>query len=92
MTGFFIALLVTLAIVGFKSLAVLGAHSPWTSMGWWATVVYCVMTTEELVRRTHLAWHLPYWALGVMAAAFTVAGVRREPQASPWWWPDRTKR
>jgi hypothetical protein len=50
------------------------------------------MTAEELVRRTHLAWHLPYWALGVMAAAFTVAGVRREPQASPWWWPDRTKR
>lgn len=92
MTGLFIALLAALALVSFKSLAVLGARSPWTSTGWWATIVYCLMTVEELVRHIHLAWHLPYWDLGVLVAAFAVAGVRREAQASPWWWPARAKR
>jgi hypothetical protein len=92
LTGFFVALLAALAVVSLKSLAVLGAASPWTSAGWWATVAYCAMTAEELVAGTHLARHLPYWALGVLAAAFAVAGVRREAQADPWWWPARTKR
>lgn len=92
MSAVFVALLVALAVVSFKSLAVVGAHSPWTSMGWWTTAVYCAMTVDELVRHTHIAWHLPYWDLGVMAAAFVVAGLRREPQADPWWWPARTKR
>ncbi len=92
MSAVLVALLVALAAVGLKSLAVLGGRSPWTSMGWWATLVYCIMTVDELVRRTHLAWHLPYWCLGALAVAFAVAGVQHEAQADPWWWPRRAKR
>ncbi len=90
-TTFFIVLLVVLVGLSLRSLLVLGARSPWTSVGWWSTVVYCLEELGALVGGAHLA-QLPYLTLALLVAGFVVAGRRREAQADPWWWPTRTKR
>lgn len=83
-----------LAIVGLKSIAVLArVGSPWTLAGWAFSTLYCVLIIGRLIAQAPaLPFHIEYVALALMVVAFLVAGIRREPQADPWWWPSRTKR
>ncbi len=68
---------------------VLGRAAPWTSIGWLLTIVYFL----EVIVKTSVLPALPayaeYAALALLAVAFVIAGVRDEPQAEPWWWPNR---
>jgi hypothetical protein len=80
-------LLAALIVLSLRSIIVLRGTSPWTSVGWAATVGYSLAELAEIVRGTHLAYNLPYWYLAALTAAFVVAGVRDEAQSEPWWWP-----
>jgi len=78
------ALGITLSL---RSVAVLRARSRWTMLGWLATAAYFVIAAIDAARASPAPLHLDYIALGALAAAFVVAGIRDEPQAEPWWWP-----
>jgi uncharacterized membrane protein HdeD (DUF308 family) len=71
-----------------KSIATLGRVAPWTSAGWWLTVVYFFV----VIGRTTISPAVPvsaeYIVLVGLAVVFVVAGVRDERQAEPWWWPN----
>jgi hypothetical protein len=35
----------------------------------------------------HAPFHADYACVALLTIAFIVAGIRKEPQAIPWWWP-----
>jgi len=74
--------------LSLKSIVVLGRAAPWTSLGWLLTIVYFL----EVIVKTSVVPALPAYAeyaiLALLAIAFVIAGVRDEPQAEPWWWPN----
>jgi len=83
--------LVALGVLSAQSLRYTWKASPWSSVGWAATVVYCL---NDLVRVFDpaagfftLIPHLDYAMLIVLTIAFVVAGVRDEAQAEPWYRP-----
>jgi hypothetical protein len=72
-------------------LSVLRARAPWTSVGWAATAGYGFSAAAAY---TGHGWRpeiaiTAYACLIVLAVAFVVAAIRREPRAEPWWWPRR---
>ncbi len=87
------ALVIAICLAGIalsvKSVIVLGRAAPWTSAGWWITVVYFLAVIAKLLDATVVPAYLEYLVLIVLTVAFVVAGVRDEPQAEPWWWPNR---
>ena len=80
-------MLAAIAVLSLRSMIVLRGASPWTSVGWAATLGYALATLAEIVRGGHHAYNLPYWYLAALTLAFVIAGVRDEAQAEPWWWP-----
>jgi hypothetical protein len=78
-------------VLALRSLAVLGARAPWTSLGWLATVAYFSAAGWRYAHDRPQ----PGIALAastsfiVLAAAFIVAVWRDEPQAEPLIWPTR---
>jgi hypothetical protein len=85
----YVAFLFALTLLSLASLAVLKRVAPWTSAGWFFTIAYDVAASFEILAHRHLPAHLPYLFLGALTVAFVVAGFRDEPQAEPWWWPQR---
>lgn len=81
-----VACIVGLAL-SIKSVAVLGARSRATAVGWIATAAYFVIAAVDAVRARSAPAHVDYAVLAILTIAFVVAGVRDEPQAEPWWWP-----
>jgi ABC-type multidrug transport system permease subunit len=85
----FVAFDVALAALAVRSMVVLGARAPWTSLGWFWTLAYCVPAAirfSGLITSRALTVVADV-ALVFLIVAFVVAGVRDEPQAEPWWWP-----
>ena len=72
-----------------RSLLALASGSPWTFAGWLATAGYFVVAGYDGWRAASAYAHLDYVFVAALTIAFIVAGVRREPQAEPWWWPRR---
>lgn len=88
MVYLFAVALIALTALSLRSVGVLRTRSPWTSLGWAATVGYCAAASFELRGPSHhLAQAVAYGFLAVLIAGFVVAGVRDEPQAEPWYWP-----
>jgi hypothetical protein len=89
MHPFFVAFDIALIVLSVRSIAVLGAKAPWTSLGWAGTVGYAIAAALEYsLDGTHATAALVAYAfIGLLTIAFVVAGVRDEPQAEPWWWP-----
>jgi hypothetical protein len=78
------------AALSVKSVIVLGARSPLTRLGWFATALYFAIEACDAVRAKPAPAHADYLALALLTVAFVAAGVRDEPQAEPWWWPTGT--
>jgi hypothetical protein len=81
-----------LVAISLRSLQFTWKVSPWTSVGWAATVVYCLYDLARIVllpdgESFAFLPHLDWGMLLVLTAAFIVAGVRDERQAEPWYWP-----
>lgn len=72
-----------------KSIIILGTAAPWTSAGWWLTIVYLVAVIGKAGFGYVPPWHAEYVVLAALTVAFLIAGVRDERQAEPWWWPTR---
>ncbi len=70
-----------------KSIAVLGRDAPWTSAGWWLTVLYFIAVIAKATLAPALPAYAEYTILAALTIVFLVAGVRDERQAEPWWWP-----
>jgi hypothetical protein len=87
MTIIFIIVCLLGIALSIKSLIVLGSAAPWTSAGWWLTVVYFVAVSVKAAGAYPVSSYLEYGVLAALAIAFVVAGVRDERQAQPWWWP-----
>jgi len=87
----FVACDVVVAIVALRALAVLRGRSPWTTVGWAATAVYCATAAVEFSRSApSRGLMLSADAFfGVLLVAFIVAGIRDEAPAEPFWWPTR---
>lgn len=85
----YVAVLAALTVLSIRTLVVLKAAAPWTSLGWVFTVLYDSAASGEIIFERHLPFHIPYVFLAALALAFVVAGARDEPQADPWWWPGR---
>ena len=85
----FVAFDVALAVLSFRSIAVLRARAPWTSVGWTGTLGYCAAAVVEFSSDVahQPAALVAYAFIALLAIAFVIAGVRDEPQAEPWWWP-----
>lgn len=85
----FVAFDVAVAALAVRSMAVLGAQAPWTSLGWFWTLGYCVPAAIRFagLSTSHTLIVAANVALVFLIVAFVVAGVRDEPQAEPWWWP-----
>jgi hypothetical protein len=75
--------------LSLKSIAVLGGAAPWTSAGWWLTILYFIAVIAKTAVAPALPPSIEYSVLAALALAFVVAGVRDERQAEPWWWPNR---
>jgi hypothetical protein len=85
-----VALICLLGIaVCAKTIAVLRSGAPWTSGAWALTALYFVAVLVKVTLVPHLPGTLEYAILAALTVAFVVAGVRDEPQAEPWWWPNR---
>ncbi len=91
MHPFFVAFDGALIVLSVRSMTVLGAKAPWTSLGWAGTIGYGAAAALEYaidgVRGP--AAIVAYAFVGLLTVAFVVAGVRDEPQAEPWFWPSR---
>jgi hypothetical protein len=74
--------------LGIKSLLVLGRDAPWTSAGWWLTILYFIAVGVKTTLVPTLPVPLEYIVLAGVTIVFVVAGVRDERQAEPWWWPN----
>lgn len=74
--------------LSLKSMAVLRERSPYTLAGWFFTAAYFALAGYDAWQRTHAPWHADYVLVALLTLAFIVAGIRREPQAVPWWWPN----
>jgi hypothetical protein len=87
------AVIASICLVGsvlcIRSIVVLGRSAPWTSAGWLLTIGYFALVAIKLTVDPRIAATVEYVLLALMAVAFIVAGVRDEPQAEPWWWPNR---
>jgi hypothetical protein len=83
----YVVVLALLTVLSIRTMIVLGGAAPWTSLGWLFTVGYDVSESYKILTRIVLPAHFPYLMLGALAIAFTVAGLRDEPQGEPWWWP-----
>jgi lipoprotein signal peptidase len=85
----FDALIAALAV---RSILILrGKRAPFTILGWVATLGYCIpagIRFSELVTWRGLILTADGF-LVVLIIAFVIAGVRDEPQAEPWYWPER---
>jgi hypothetical protein len=77
------------AALSMRSVAKLGAASPLTRLGWFFTLAYCAIAAVDAARSLAAPAHVDDVALVLMALAFVVAGIRDEPQAEPWYWPER---
>ena len=91
MQPLYLAFDAALTALSLRSMAVLRARAPWTSLGWAGTVGYCVAAivefgTDPPIRAAAL---VAYGFLLLLTVAFVVAGVRDEPQAEPLLWPTR---
>jgi hypothetical protein len=85
-----VALVALLGIaLSVKSIIALGRAAPWTSAGWYLTIVYFVAVVVKATAQPALPRSAEYAVLVALAAAFVIAGVRDERQAEPWWWPTR---
>jgi hypothetical protein len=85
-------LLAALAAISLRSMQFTWKVSPWTSVGWAATVVYCLFDLARIVllppgQNFPVLPHADWGMLLVLTAAFIIAGVRDERQAEPWYWP-----
>ena len=76
-------------VLSLKSMSVLRARSAYTYAGWLFTALYFVAAALKAAGVWSPPFHLEYACLALLTIAFVVAGVRREPQAEPWWWPVR---
>jgi len=84
--------LVALAAISLRSLQFTWKISPWTSVGWAATVVYCLIDLARIVfvpegENFPVLPHADWGMLLVLTVGFIIAGVRDERQAEPWYWP-----
>jgi hypothetical protein len=84
--------LVALAILSLRSLQFTWKISPWTSVGWAATALYCLYDLIRLLVQPEggafpILPHADYGLLILLTIAFIAAGVRDERQAEPWYWP-----
>ncbi len=77
------------AALSVKSIIVLGRSAPWTSAGWWLTLLYFFAVTAKATFAPGLPAYTEYIVLGALTIVFVVAGFRDERQAEPWWWPNR---
>jgi hypothetical protein len=75
--------------VSLKTVFVLGGCAPWTSAGWWLTILYLAAVIAKIVGHVVVPAHADYLVLVGLTIAFVVAGVRDERQAEPWYWPVR---
>lgn len=71
-----------------KSTLVLGPRSRATALGWVLTALYFVIAGVDAIRAERAPYHVDYVVLAALTIAFVVAGVRDEPQAEPWYWPN----
>lgn len=76
-------------VLSVKSIVVLGPRSPATRLGWLSTAIYFAIATADALRSAAAPFHIDYIALGALTVAFVLAAIRDEPQAEPWWWPER---
>jgi hypothetical protein len=76
--------------LSLKSAAVLRSRSAWTLAGWIASAAYFAAAGFDVARATRALAFPGYAAIALLAIFFVMAGIRDEPQAEPWWWPDRT--
>ncbi len=80
-----------ICIAGFalsaKSVAVLRSRSPYTIAGWVFTAAYFAFAAYDAWKHAPAPLHGDYVCVALLTVAFIVAGIRREPQAVPWWWP-----
>lgn len=84
-----VALICLLGIaLSVKSLVVLGRAAPWTCAGWWLTIVYFIAVIAKASFAPTLPAYAEYIVLAALTVVFVVAGIRDEPQADPWWWPN----
>ncbi len=74
--------------LSLKSILVLGARSPFTIAGWIFTAAYFALAAYDALMQAHPAFRSDYACVALLAVAFVVAGIRKEPQAVPWWWPN----
>jgi hypothetical protein len=84
--------LAVLAAISLRSMQFTWKVSPWTSVGWAATRVYCLFDLARIVllpegQNFPILPHVDWGMLLVLTAAFIIAGVRDERQAEPWYWP-----
>jgi tryptophan-rich sensory protein len=84
--------LAALAVLSLRSLQFTWKHSPWTSVGWAATLAYCLYDVARLAfvpegQNFGVLPHADWGLLLLLTIAFIVAGVRDERQAEPWYWP-----
>ncbi len=88
-TATIIALICVLgAALSVKSVSVLGRSAPWTSAGWWLTLLYFFAVAAKATFAPGVPAYAEYVVLVALTIAFVIAGIRDERQAEPWWWPD----
>lgn len=75
--------------LSLKSIAVLRSRSRYTIAGWIFTAAYFALAAYDAWRRTRAPFHADYACVALLTVAFIVAGIAKEPQAVPWWWPTR---
>jgi len=81
-----------IAALAVRSILILRRGSaPFTILGWVNTIGYCIPAAIRF--SGVVTWRgLILTADGflvLLIVAFVVAGVRDEPQAEPWYWPER---
>lgn len=82
---------VAIAVLALRSLMVLRARAPWTSLGWAATLGYFVSAAWRYAHDGPQPGIMVFAqaCFVVLAAAFFIAVIRDEPQAEPLLWPSR---
>lgn len=78
-------------VLAFRSIAVLGSGSPWTSAGWGATMISAGAAALRYLSGgpAPLPMLISEIFFGVLTIGFIGAAVRDEAQAEPLMWPRR---
>lgn len=84
-------LVIALAWLSVRSMAVTRRRAPWTFWAWAATLAYCVYVYIKMtpIFAARIPEHGEYVFLLALTILFVVAGIKDEPQAEPWYLPSR---